>query len=115
LVIIRCLNTRSQTHNTTGRSSQHHGIHESVGGNAHRIFESRNGRTAVSTNSFNSENPVILNLKDVLDNTVYGDEIISPAVREVCMGETINTNCHGRPRRRRRDNTEPVVYYKDVN
>jgi hypothetical protein len=33
----------------------------------------KNGSTAVSTNDFKSENPVILNLKDLLDNPVYGD------------------------------------------
>jgi hypothetical protein len=39
-------------HNTTGRATQYHGIHERVGGTTHRILEPQNGSTAVSTNNF---------------------------------------------------------------
>jgi hypothetical protein len=68
LVIIRCLNTRSldtqhnrKSHpvlwNTRARRWDH--------ATNMRII---NGNTAVFTDNFYSENPVILNLKDVLDN-----------------------------------------------
>jgi hypothetical protein len=39
-------------HNTTGRDTQHHEIHEGVDGTTHGILKSQNGSIAVSTNNF---------------------------------------------------------------
>jgi hypothetical protein len=41
-----------QTHNTTGRETQHLGIHERVGGTTHRTFESHNGGVVAFSNNF---------------------------------------------------------------
>jgi hypothetical protein len=56
-VILKLIkNVVAHTHNascvTQHEDTQHHEIHESVDGTTHRISESQNGSTAISTNNF---------------------------------------------------------------